>query len=196
MVCRAVCRLGTTCGHARALTRAFHAALQAMLIPCLIRPTLWLQVALRKVGRARPGWLVAAAELGCCLVAWLPGGSGSCATAGGAGVLRHSCTAFSSIRPARCPKQILKKYDKQKGGQRGRAFLQHCWRLPAGGAFLHSPLLDGALMLAATCQPCDCSCVPARCATASLLSGCIVCCRTLETVPACGSQMQGRLPPG
>ncbi|PSC74618.1 E3 ubiquitin-ligase BAH1 [Micractinium conductrix] len=39
-------------------------------------------------------------------------------------------------------RKILKKYDKLCGGQRGRAFLQHCWRLPSGGEFLHSPLLD------------------------------------------------------
>ncbi|KAL4433707.1 hypothetical protein ABPG75_000148 [Micractinium tetrahymenae] len=39
-------------------------------------------------------------------------------------------------------RKILKKYDKLCGGQRGRSFLQHCWQLPAGGAFLHSPLLD------------------------------------------------------
>ena len=40
-------------------------------------------------------------------------------------------------------RKILKKHDKRAGGGRGRAFLQHCWRLPAGGgAFLHSPLLD------------------------------------------------------
>lgn len=51
---------------------------------------------------------------------------------------------FLSIPSTHLPAQILKKYDKQKGGQRGRAFLQHCWRMPAGGAFLHSPLLDGA----------------------------------------------------
>lgn len=39
-------------------------------------------------------------------------------------------------------RKILKKYDKLCGGQRGRSFLQHCWQLPTGGAFLHSPLLD------------------------------------------------------
>lgn len=39
-------------------------------------------------------------------------------------------------------RKILKKHDKVTGGQRGRAFLQYCWRLPSGGAFLHSPLLD------------------------------------------------------
>jgi hypothetical protein len=59
---------------------------------------------------------------------------------------QHSCglSHFQTSQPclSTYQPQILKKYDKQKGGQRGRAFLQHCWRMPAGGAFLHSPLLD------------------------------------------------------
>lgn len=39
-------------------------------------------------------------------------------------------------------RKILKKHDKVCGGQRGRHYLQQCWRQPTGGAFLHSPLLD------------------------------------------------------
>ena len=59
----------------------------------------------------------------------------------------HRCCA-SSVPCCALPRlqvalrKILKKYDKLRGGQRGRNFLQHCWRLPSGGAFLHSPLLD------------------------------------------------------
>jgi len=113
---------------------------EALFTLCLFRRALWLQVALRKVG-AQPGWLggrvfpLPAVGVVLSLVSALP----ACALA--CWRLDH----LSQPSPPPTPRpQILKKYDKQKGGQRGRAFLQQCWRMPAGGAFLHSPLLDGA----------------------------------------------------
>jgi hypothetical protein len=72
-------------------------------------------------------------------------------TAGVAATLDASCCrTHADTLPLLCLsrtlqvalRKILKKYDKLRGGQRGRNFLQHCWRLPSGGAFLHSPLLD------------------------------------------------------
>ncbi|KAL4450682.1 hypothetical protein ABPG77_001038 [Micractinium sp. CCAP 211/92] len=61
-------------------------------------------------------------------------------------VLRYQHRAYWCRKYARANavalRKILKKYDKLCGGQRGRSFLQHCWQLPTGGAFLHSPLLD------------------------------------------------------